>query len=225
MPSCPIIYGQKRPPIRYVYDKASKRMAQVLVSPTYNIRFTSNSTSVSFSFSSITPLTITPTVRNGTIVSFTSIASFPYRQYTLTINNLSPNCTIELPEKEKIVDMVTTNSLINPFQGNLIVSDLVNLSALDFTSNNLESLILSGVPNLTYLYCNGNKLRSLDVSGLVSLTTLECNNNLIDVTNANIILNNLPTRSAVSRGTCFIATQQTILTLIDISSKYWDVYR
>jgi len=27
--SCPIIYGLKRPPIRYVYDKASKRMVQV----------------------------------------------------------------------------------------------------------------------------------------------------------------------------------------------------
>jgi hypothetical protein len=26
---CPRIYGAKRPPIRYVYDKASKRMVQV----------------------------------------------------------------------------------------------------------------------------------------------------------------------------------------------------
>ena len=98
------------------------------------------------------------------------------------------------------------------------------LTTLDCSFNQLTSLDVSKNTALTVLGCNGNKLTSLDVSKNTALTELDCNGNKL--TNLNLsgcarlemlfcasnyikgkamtkLVNSLPNRRGMSRGTLF----------------------
>jgi len=101
----------------------------------------------------------------------------------------------------------------------------IALTTLDCSFNQLTSLDVSKNTALTVLGCNGNKLTSLDVSKNTALTELDCNGNKL--TNLNLsgcarlemlfcasnyikgkamtkLVNSLPNRRGMSRGTLFI---------------------
>jgi len=91
------------------------------------------------------------------------------------------------------------------------ISSLTNLPSsltqLECGANLLTTLVVSSLINLTILTCAFNRLPIIDISPLRLLTYFDCNNNLINLSNAQAIVNNLPDRSTTTSGQCNIQTQ------------------
>jgi len=79
----------------------------------------------------------------------------------------------------------------------LDVSSLVNLTYLACNNNQISSLNVTGLVNLTFLECSSNRLTSLDVTSLVKLTSLNCDSNRLQtvfmkngIKNSDVLLSN-----------------------------------
>ena len=83
----------------------------------------------------------------------------------------------------------------------LNVSGCTALTELYCGGNQLTGLNVSKNTALTELGCSYNQLTSLDVSGCTALTTLSCHSNQINGENMTRLVNSLPDRKGLSKGT------------------------
>ena len=86
----------------------------------------------------------------------------------------------------------------------LDVSKNTALTVLGCNGNKLTSLDVSKNTALTELDCNGNKLTNLNLSGCARLEMLFCASNYIKGKAMTKLVNSLPNRRGMSRGTLFI---------------------
>jgi len=66
-------------------------------------------------------------------------------------------------------------------EGELDLSDFINLKSLWCSNNKLTSINVSNCPHLEKIYCQNNQLTSLNTSNCYRLTELNCSNNLITI--------------------------------------------
>jgi hypothetical protein len=86
------------------------------------------------------------------------------------VNQLYPNKS----QKKEITKLDISQKNL---EGNLNLSDFVNLEVLDCFGNKLTSLNLSNCFKLKEIYCNSNQLADLDLSNYFNLISLNCSNN------------------------------------------------
>ena len=88
------------------------------------------------------------------------------------------------------------------------IENFVNLTHLDVTFNDIETMDISALTNLTDLLCYGNELTALDISNNLSLENLYCNEN--QITELDVSLN-----TNLKNFECYI----NLLTDLDVSSN------
>jgi hypothetical protein len=98
--------------------------------------------------------------------------------------DLNNNDEIELSEVLGVQGLRVWNQDIVSVEG---IENFVNLTHLNVTFNDIETMDISALTHLSDLWCYGNELTALDVSSNLSLENLYCNEN--QITELDVTLN------------------------------------
>ena len=130
------------------------------------------------------------------IEAFTSLTTLIVSNNQLTYLDLSHNTNLMYLDASNnpLTTVILTSNGSGKIAGKTASTSNINLTYIDISFANLDTIDISNIPNLQSFYAQGNNLIALDVSNNSYLTALDITNNPLTCTQVSQVqLDNIPT--------------------------------